>query len=284
MANKRMLKVAVVDTDKFLDMPLGAQALYFHLSLRADDDGFIGNPKKIQNSIKASDDDVKILIAKDFIRVFRTGVFVVSHWNIHNTIKNDRYKKTIYQEEYNMLDLDDNNCYILSSEKKYNKKCLSSKMDTKRFPNIDIDLDLDKEKNYYKKSDSLETNLETEENQKKCSSSVDDEILEEWILNKSKNKTNPSAYAASIKKRYFKKEKSVVDEFEYWKKENEFSKIIKNAIGKTIKTTEGDKNIIAIEPEDDKFNIRFKDGSFAIVPNIIAIKQIINQNHNEEIR
>ena len=99
MANRRMFSLLVIDTDTFLDMPLSTQALYFHLSMRADDDGFIGNAKKIQRMIGSSDDDFKLLLAKGFIFNFETGVCIVKHWRIHNYIKKDRYTETIYQEE-----------------------------------------------------------------------------------------------------------------------------------------------------------------------------------------
>ena len=67
MAEKRMFSKTIIDSDAFLDMPLSSQALYFHLSMRADDEGFINNPKKIQRTVGASDDDFKVLLAKRFL-------------------------------------------------------------------------------------------------------------------------------------------------------------------------------------------------------------------------
>ena len=90
MAERRMFAKTIIDSDAFLDMPLSAQALYFHLSMRADDDGFINNPKKIQRMVGASDDDCKLLLMKRFIIVFESGVVVIKHWRIHNYIRNDR--------------------------------------------------------------------------------------------------------------------------------------------------------------------------------------------------
>lgn len=113
MANRRMFAKAIIDSDAFLDMPLSAQALYFHLSIRADDDGFVGNPKKIQRMLGASDDDCKILILKEFIIVFESGVVVITHWKIHNHIKKDRYKPTIYINEKSLLSEDKNGMYTL---------------------------------------------------------------------------------------------------------------------------------------------------------------------------
>lgn len=111
MAERRMFAKTIIDSDAFLDMPLSAQALYFHLSMRADDDGFINNPKKIQRMIGASDDDGKLLILKRFIIQFESGVIVIKHWKIHNYIRTDRYKPTIYQEEKAQLDEKDNKAY-----------------------------------------------------------------------------------------------------------------------------------------------------------------------------
>lgn len=108
-----MFAKTIVDSDVFLDMPLSSQSLYFHLSMRADDDGFINNPKKIQRMIGSSDDDLKLLIAKQFIIPFENGIVVIKHWRIHNYIQKDRYKKTIYQEEKNKIIADENNVYIL---------------------------------------------------------------------------------------------------------------------------------------------------------------------------
>lgn len=111
MAERRMFAKTVIDSDAFLDMPLSAQALYFHLSMRADDDGFINNPKKIQRMIGASDDDCKLLIMKRFIITFESGVIVIKHWKIHNYIRNDRYKPTIYKDEKARLIEKDNKAY-----------------------------------------------------------------------------------------------------------------------------------------------------------------------------
>lgn len=113
MAERRMFAKTIIDSDSFLDMPMSTQALYFHLSMRADDDGFINNPKKIQRMVGATEDDLKLLIAKNFILVFESGVIVIKHWKIHNYIRNDRYKPTVYQEEMSQLNLKENGAYTL---------------------------------------------------------------------------------------------------------------------------------------------------------------------------
>lgn len=111
MAERRMFAKTIIDSDAFLDMPLSTQALYFHLSMRADDDGFINNPKKIQRMVGGGDDDLKLLIAKRFIIPFESGIVVIKHWKIHNYIQKDRYKPTIYQEEKATLNLKENKAY-----------------------------------------------------------------------------------------------------------------------------------------------------------------------------
>lgn len=96
MANRRMFSLAVVDTDKFLDMPISAQCLYFHLGMHADDDGFVSSPKKIIKSTGCNNDDLRILVSKEYIIPFDSGVVVITDWKQNNYIQKDRYTPTIY--------------------------------------------------------------------------------------------------------------------------------------------------------------------------------------------
>lgn len=111
MAEKRMFTQKIIDSDAFLDMPLSTQALYFHLNMRADDDGFINNPKRIQRTVGASEDDLKLLLAKRFAIGFENGVIVIKHWRMHNTLRKDRYNPTQYQEQFLRLRVKENNAY-----------------------------------------------------------------------------------------------------------------------------------------------------------------------------
>jgi len=111
MAERRMFAMKIIDSDAFLDMPGSAQNLYFHLSMRADDDGFISSPKKVMRMINASDDDMKILLSKRFLLYFDTGIVVIKHWRIHNYIAKDRYTATIYKEEMEKLFTKENGAY-----------------------------------------------------------------------------------------------------------------------------------------------------------------------------
>lgn len=111
MPEKRMFTKKITESDAFLDMPLSSQCLYFHLNMSADDDGFVNNPKRVMRTIGASEDDLKLLIAKAFLLVFENGVVVIKHWWMHNTLKNDRYKPTDYQEEKELLAQKTNKAY-----------------------------------------------------------------------------------------------------------------------------------------------------------------------------
>ena len=124
-----MFAKTIIDSDAFLDMPATTQLLYFHLSMRADDDGFINKPKSIMRMCMSNDDDMKLLIAKKFIIPFESGIVVIKHWKIHNYIAKDRYTETKYKEERNMLALDENKAYTASSPElstEPNTECVQS--------------------------------------------------------------------------------------------------------------------------------------------------------------
>lgn len=123
MAERRMFAKKITESDAFLDMPSSTQMLYFHLSMNADDDGFVNNPKKIQRMCWASDDDFKLLIAKSFVILFESGVIVIKHWKMHNYIQSDRYRPTDYVEEKSMLGLKKNKAYTLD-ENKMDTRCI----------------------------------------------------------------------------------------------------------------------------------------------------------------
>jgi hypothetical protein len=115
LAERRMFAKTIIDSDAFLDMPMSARLLYYDLGMRADDDGFVNSPKKIQRIIGCSDDDVKLLIAKKFIIPFESGIIVIKHWKINNLIRSDRYSETKYKVERSMLEHDENNSYRLTN-------------------------------------------------------------------------------------------------------------------------------------------------------------------------
>ena len=105
-----MFSPDIVCSDAFLEMPVSAQALYFHLAMRADDDGFV-SPRSTMRLVGAGEDDLKVLLAKRFVLPFESGVVVVKHWLIHNLIRADLYKETLYKKEKSMLGLNENGAY-----------------------------------------------------------------------------------------------------------------------------------------------------------------------------
>lgn len=111
-----MFTKMIIDSDAFLDMPTSTQALYFHLGMRADDEGFINNLKKVQRMVGANEDDLRLLITKKFIIAFDTGVIVVKHWKMHNSLRADRVKKTVYSNELSQLEMKENGAYTLKNK------------------------------------------------------------------------------------------------------------------------------------------------------------------------
>ena len=115
MAERRMFAKTIIDSDAFLEMPLSTQALYFHLSMRADDDGFLNNAKKVMRMIGANQNDLDLLLVKNFVIKFEDGICVIKHWRIHNYIQTDRYHETMYKDNKNLLNIDENKAYTLKN-------------------------------------------------------------------------------------------------------------------------------------------------------------------------
>ena len=170
MANKRMFNIKIVDSDAFLDMPLSAQCLYFHLNMRADDDGFVGNPKRIQRLVGASEDDLKLLIAKRFLLTFENGVIVIKHWRMHNTLSMNRYSETVYTDEKKLLKIKENNSYSFDKgvpfdDTKYvemsKRQSRRTKDEQKTNADIDLDIDLDIDKDIDKEKKENKKKKET---------------------------------------------------------------------------------------------------------------------------
>lgn len=169
MAQRRMFSKKITETDNFLDMPLSSQALYFHLNMGADDEGFIDKVKTIQRTIGASDDDVKILIAKGFIILFESGVVVVRHWRIHNYIQADRFQSTIHKKEKEQLEFDKSKI----ANTKPLDQCIQNvyKVDTQvRLGKDRLELEIDKDRLELDKANNL--NYTGGENEKKSFSQI----------------------------------------------------------------------------------------------------------------
>ena len=137
MANRRMLTKKITNSDAFTEMPLSAQALYMHLNMEADDDGFVNAPRRIQRMIGASEDDLKLLVAKRFVLVFESGIIVIKHWRMHNYIQKDRYTPTQYQDELAQLSIKNDGAYTELTNVEISTFSQDvSKMDTECIQNV----------------------------------------------------------------------------------------------------------------------------------------------------
>ena len=166
MAERRMFAKKITESDAFLDMPSSTQMLYFHLSMNADDDGFVNNSKKIQRMCGASDDDFKLLIAKSFVILFESGIIVIKHWKMHNYIQSDRYRPTDYVDEKSMLGVKKNKAYTLDESKMYTK-CIQ-----------DVSVGKDSIDKDSKDKDIKEKDIDKSISKKKTVYYPDDEMLE----------------------------------------------------------------------------------------------------------
>lgn len=117
MANRRMFTKTITESDAFLELPLSTQALYFHLSMQADDDGFVNGPKKIMRMIGSSKNEYDLLVGRKFLLEFDDGIIVIKHWLMHNQLRKDRYKETVYTQQKEMLFTKANKAYTLDSTK-----------------------------------------------------------------------------------------------------------------------------------------------------------------------
>lgn len=166
MAQKRMFSLSVVDTDEFLSMPMSSRLLYYELGMRADDDGFVSNWRKILLFTGLKEDDLKVLISKQFVIPFESGVIVIRHWRMNNYLQNDRTKPTIYQNELKQLGIDENNVYTMDTT------CIHS-IDKNRIDKISID-----------KNNNVEVVAKfIEENFKRTISPIEIEKIKYWLEN-----------------------------------------------------------------------------------------------------
>lgn len=219
MAQKRMFSNLVIGSDDFLEMPDSSQNLYFHLSMQADDDGFVDNWKSIMRMTGKKEDDLKILIAKSFVIPFNTGILVIRHWRLNNYIQKDRYKETIHKEEKALLVTDNNNVYnmdtdciqIVSSDKSSIDKISIEESSSSSVNNSIYNQEAEKLQKIM-----LETIGTTNINNiKECIDYLDKLPLEliEYALRKTARIERPSwQYTVPILENYIKKEFKTLDE------------------------------------------------------------------------
>lgn len=160
MAERRMFAKSITESDAFLEMPLSTQALYLHLNMNADDDGFVSSPKRITRMINASEDDLKLLLAKRFVLGFNSGIVVIKHWKMNNYIRNDRYKETSYQDELKTLKIKENGSYTeLTTDGIPDDNRLVHQMETQVRLGKDS-IDKDKEERKKERKNSFDTIIE----------------------------------------------------------------------------------------------------------------------------
>lgn len=111
MAERRMFTKKVTDDDNFMSLSSSAQALYLHLSMSADDDGFSNQVSVSMFKAHASVQDLQALLEKRYIYQFENGVIVIKHWRMANALRKDRYTPTAFQKELKRLEIKDNGSY-----------------------------------------------------------------------------------------------------------------------------------------------------------------------------
>ncbi len=116
MANRRMFNKNVIETEWFTDMPATTQLLYIHLSMDADDDGFVTNTKMAMVNAHASKDDMAILVAKKYVIQVERGLYLIKHWRQNNYLRNDRYKPSDYSDRLALFDQKEDGSYTLKNE------------------------------------------------------------------------------------------------------------------------------------------------------------------------
>ena len=156
MAQKRMFDKVVTTSDDFLELSAEAQCLYFHMGMLADDDGLSKNYRSYMKLVGATNEDLQSLIDKSFIYKFDSDVIAIKHWKINNTVRNDRYRPTIFQNEFSRLDIADNNEYIMLDT---NGIPDGNQMDTKNSIDKNSKDKISKEKNSLEKKREEKNNI-----------------------------------------------------------------------------------------------------------------------------
>ncbi len=153
MAQRRMFNKTITNSDDFLGMPVSSQCLYFHLNMNADDDGFVNNWKSIMKLTGAKEDDLKVLIAKQYIIPFQSGVIIIRHWRLNNYLRSDRYTATSHQKELAELQLDENLVYQMATNGRHRLDKIS--IDKNSIDKISKDKSMREEKQFEEELDSI---------------------------------------------------------------------------------------------------------------------------------
>lgn len=105
MARRRMFSNTVIASDRFLSLSHQAQCLYFHLNLYADDEGFVQNPKMVVRILNCPEHCLSELAQAGYLISYPSGVVLVTHWMLHNTIRKDRFQPTVCTAEKDAVNL-----------------------------------------------------------------------------------------------------------------------------------------------------------------------------------
>lgn len=180
MSERRMFSKSITESDMFLDLPPSAQALYFHLSMNADDEGFVNNSKRIRKVCGANEDDLQHLIRNGFLIRFNSGICVIIHWKINNTLRKDRFKATNYLEEKAMLV--ENTAGVYSLKKEVEKPVKQSEETPVEEPVEEASYVLEAEAEPESQKDDVDDSAINTEPEKKSEETADDF---ETVVNKS---------------------------------------------------------------------------------------------------
>ncbi len=155
MAKKRMISNDVLDLNVFFEIDNNAFTLYINMIMAADDEGFVSTTKKLLRLLNLEVNSVSILVDKGLIIEFGTEIYLITHWKIHNHIKNDRFQKTIHSfERSQVIEVEKKWILVSDSEKanEGNNKIISDpdfEKIKKYINNNGLNVDADNFYNYY---------------------------------------------------------------------------------------------------------------------------------------
>ena len=201
MASRRMYSKDFILTDTFIELEHSAKVLYFYLMANADDDGFFENARTISRLCDTTAEDLNALIDSGFIIKFDSGVYVITHWKVHNSIRSDRYTQTIHQNEFNQLSIDQANKYVLVDTNGIPNGCQT---DTNGIPTVSVGK-VSKGKDSIIKDSISEVNLE-KTNKGELSRVREKESTREKTNDKNGNESN-SNLADDEYRAFFKEKK-----------------------------------------------------------------------------
>ena len=165
MAERRMFTKKVTDDDSFMSLSSSAQALYLHLSMSADDDGFCNQVSLSMFKAHASVQDLESLLNNRYIYQFENGVIVIKDWRMANALRKDRYTPTVFQDELSKLRLNGNGQYDWLPS--------GCQDDAKRLPQDRIGQDREEEDRLGKVNNSLSESMSDKRSDK-------DELIDMW--------------------------------------------------------------------------------------------------------